>query len=155
MKNLAAPSNRTENVLRSPIVIPAVMPEPGGPGGSLAPPIFVRSVNPIPTREGSSSPHITNGTPNVFYLPASLECILHISYCRKCCIDYSDGHDCFWTICWWSNEFFIIWYQACFDFWSYPSCVVLHDDMCVLKPWINNRVRNFPSLWLSSFVKWL
>ena len=68
--------------------------------------------------------------------------------------DYSDGHDCFWTIYWCSNEFFNIWYQACFYFWSYPSCIVLHDDMCVvLKPWINNSVRIFPSLWFSSFVK--
>ena len=69
--------------------------------------------------------------------------------------EYSDGHDCFWTICWWSNEFFIVWYQACFDFWSYPICVVLHDDMCVvLNPWIHNRVRKKnSSLWFSSFVK--
>jgi hypothetical protein len=50
----------------------AVMPEPGGPGGPLAPPIFGRSVNPIPTGEGRLSPPITTGTPNVFHLPASL-----------------------------------------------------------------------------------
>ena len=48
------------------------MPEPGGPGGPLAPPIFDRSVNPIPTGEGRLSPPITTGTPNVFHLPASL-----------------------------------------------------------------------------------
>ena len=48
------------------------MPEPGGPGGPLAPPIFGRSVNPIPTGEGRLSPPITTGTPNVFHLPASL-----------------------------------------------------------------------------------
>ena len=46
---------------------------PGGPGGPLAPPpIFGRSVNPIPTGEGRLSPSITTGTPNVFHLPASL-----------------------------------------------------------------------------------
>ena len=49
-----------------------VMPEPGGPGGPLAPPMFGRSVNPIPTGEGRLSPPITTGTPNVFHLPASL-----------------------------------------------------------------------------------
>ena len=45
------------------------MPEPGGP---LAPPIFVRSFNPIGTGEGRLSPPMTTGTPNVFHLPASL-----------------------------------------------------------------------------------
>ena len=49
-----------------------MIPEPGGPGGPLAPPIFGRSVNPIPTGEGRLSPPITTGTPNVFQLPASL-----------------------------------------------------------------------------------
>ena len=48
------------------------MPEPEGPGGPLAPPIFCRSVNPIWTGEGRLSPPITNGTPKVFHLPASL-----------------------------------------------------------------------------------
>ena len=48
----------------------AVVPEPGGPGGPLAPPIFGRSVNP--TGEGRLSPPITTGTPNVFHLPALL-----------------------------------------------------------------------------------
>ena len=42
------------------------MPEPGGPGGPLAPPIFGRSVNPIPTGEGRLSPPIATDTPNVF-----------------------------------------------------------------------------------------
>ena len=51
------------------------MPEPGGPGVSLVPPIFGRSVNPIPTGEGRLSPSITTGTPNVFPLPASLHWI--------------------------------------------------------------------------------
>ena len=50
----------------------SVVPEPGGPGGPLAPPIFCRSVNPIRTREGRLSPPITTGLPNVFHLPASL-----------------------------------------------------------------------------------
>ena len=49
-----------------------VMPEPGGPGGPLAPPIFGRSVNPIWTGEGRLSPPITTGPLNVFHLPASL-----------------------------------------------------------------------------------
>ena len=49
-----------------------VMPEPGGPGGPLAPPIFGRSVNPIRTREGRLSPPNTTGPLNVFHLPASL-----------------------------------------------------------------------------------
>ena len=48
------------------------MPEPEGPGGPLAPPIFRRSVNPIRTREGRLSPLITTGPPNVFHLPAPL-----------------------------------------------------------------------------------
>ena len=46
------------------------MPEPGGP---LAPTIFGRSVNPIPTKEGRLPPPITTGTPNVFHLQASLD----------------------------------------------------------------------------------
>ena len=50
----------------------AVMPEPGGPGGPLAPPIFGTSVNPIRTGEGRLSPPITTGPLNVFHLPASL-----------------------------------------------------------------------------------
>ena len=49
-----------------------MMPEPAGPGGPLAPPIFGRSVNPITTGEGRLSPPITTGTPKFFYLPASL-----------------------------------------------------------------------------------
>ena len=48
------------------------MPEPGGPGGPLAPPIFGRSVNPIRTGESRLSPPITTGPLNVFHLPASL-----------------------------------------------------------------------------------
>ena len=48
------------------------MPELGGPGGPLAPPMFVISVNPIPTGEGRLSPPITTGPLNVFHLPASL-----------------------------------------------------------------------------------
>ena len=48
------------------------MPEPGGPGRPVAPPIFGRSLNPIQTGEGRLSPPITTGTPNVFHLPASL-----------------------------------------------------------------------------------
>ena len=54
----------------------AVLPDTGGwgggAGGPLPPPIFGRSVNPFPTREGILSPNITTGTPNVFHLPASL-----------------------------------------------------------------------------------
>ena len=50
-----------------------VMPEIEEPGGPLPPPpIFGRSVNPIPTGEGRLFPLITTGTPNVFHLPASL-----------------------------------------------------------------------------------
>ena len=50
------------------------MPELRGPGagGRLAPLIFGRSVNPIPTGEGRLSPPITTGTSKVFHLPASL-----------------------------------------------------------------------------------
>ena len=50
------------------------MPELRGPGagGLLAPLIFGRSVNPIPTGEGRLSPPITTGTSKVFHLPASL-----------------------------------------------------------------------------------
>ena len=43
-----------------------------GTGGPLAPPIFGKSVNPIPTGQGRLSPPITTGTPNLFHLPASL-----------------------------------------------------------------------------------
>ena len=42
----------------------------GAPGPP--PPMFVRSVNPIPTGEGRLSPPITTDTPKVFHLPASL-----------------------------------------------------------------------------------
>ena len=44
----------------------AVMPEPGGPGGPLAPPIFGRSVNPIPTGEGRLSPPTLVAPPMFF-----------------------------------------------------------------------------------------
>ena len=50
----------------------AVVPEQGGPGGPLAPPIFGRPVNPIPTMGGRFCPPFTGGTPNVFHLPAPL-----------------------------------------------------------------------------------
>ena len=50
----------------------------GGPGGLLSPPIFGRSVKPIPTGECRLSPPITTGPPNVFHLPASLHLILYI-----------------------------------------------------------------------------
>ena len=51
----------------------AVMPESGGGGqGGIGPPIFGRSLNPIPTGEGRLSPPISTGTSNVFHLPASL-----------------------------------------------------------------------------------
>ena len=49
-----------------------VVPEPGGPGGPVAPPIFGRPVNPIPTMGGRFCPPFTSGTPNIFHLPASL-----------------------------------------------------------------------------------
>ena len=61
----------------------AVVPEPGGPGGPLAPPIFGRPVNPIPTMGGRFCPPFTSGTPNVFHLPASLSRI-----------DWRKGHWC-------------------------------------------------------------
>ena len=63
-----------------------VMPEPGGPWGPLAPPIFGRSVNPIPTGEGRLFPPNTTGTPNVFHLPASLiygQCAVIFTACTK------------------------------------------------------------------------
>ena len=50
----------------------SVVPELGGPGGPLAPPIFCRSVNPIWTGEGRLSPPITTSPSNVFDLPAAL-----------------------------------------------------------------------------------
>ena len=56
--------------LRVPLVSDAGT---GGARGAMAPPIFGRSVNPIPTGEGRLSPPITTGTPNVFHLPASLK----------------------------------------------------------------------------------
>ena len=57
----------------------SVMPEPGRPGGPLAPPIFGRSVNPIRTGEGRLSPPITTGPLNIFHLPASLKFDLSLS----------------------------------------------------------------------------
>ena len=48
-------------------------PEPGGPVGPLAPPIFGRSANPISTGEGRLSPPITTGPSNIFHLLASLQ----------------------------------------------------------------------------------
>ena len=53
------------------------MTEPGG-RGATGPPIFGRSVNPIPTWEGRISPPITTGTPNVFYLLAALYIIVSV-----------------------------------------------------------------------------
>ena len=44
----------------------------GAREAAAPPPIFGRSVNPIPTGEGRLSPPITTGTPNDFHLPASL-----------------------------------------------------------------------------------
>ena len=52
-----------------------MVPELGGPGGPLAPPIFGRPVNPIPTMGDRFCPPFTSGTPNVFHLPASLKSI--------------------------------------------------------------------------------
>ena len=54
-----------------------------GPGG-LGPPIFDRSVNPIPTGEGRLSPPNTTGTPNVFHLPASLHLKVSKGQIKKC-----------------------------------------------------------------------
>ena len=58
-----------------------MVPEPGGPGGPLAPPIFGRPVNPIPTMGGRFCPPFTSGTPNVFHLPASLGYTLEMAIC--------------------------------------------------------------------------
>ena len=54
----------------------SVVPELGGPGGPLAPPIFGRSVNPIPTGGGQIMPTISTGPPKVFHLLASLELLI-------------------------------------------------------------------------------
>ena len=43
-----------------------------GARGVTGPPIFGKSVNPIPTGEGRLFPPNTTGTPNVFHLPALL-----------------------------------------------------------------------------------
>ena len=45
---------------------------PVGPGGAVAPPYFVRSVNPISTREADYAQQITNGTPGFSELPTTL-----------------------------------------------------------------------------------
>ena len=58
------------------------MPEPGGLGELLPPPIFGISVNPIPG-EGRLSPHITTATPKKFYLPASLQPITGQKTCQN------------------------------------------------------------------------
>ena len=47
-------------------VIHTVMPEPGGQRATAPPPIFGRSVNPIPTGEGRLSPPITTWHPQCF-----------------------------------------------------------------------------------------
>ena len=44
---------------------------PGMP--TMAPPIFVRSFNPISTRGADFAHHITTSIPNIFHLPALLE----------------------------------------------------------------------------------
>ena len=48
------------------LITTAVVPELGGPGGPLAPPIFGRSVNPIPTGGGQIMPTISTGPPQSF-----------------------------------------------------------------------------------------
>ena len=56
------------------------MPEPVGPGGPLAPHIFGRSVNPIPTGEDRLYPPITTAPPPlVFHLSASLSLRNHMA----------------------------------------------------------------------------
>ena len=52
------------------ILLGPVVPEPGGPGGPLAPPIFGRSVNPIWTGEDRLSPPITTGPPPQCFSPS-------------------------------------------------------------------------------------
>ena len=62
----------------------AVVPEPGGPGGPLAPPIFGKSVNPIPTGGWQIIPtYYYWPPPKVFHLPASLYYVrvFHSSRC--------------------------------------------------------------------------
>ena len=55
------------------------MQEPGVPGMQLAPPIFGRSVNPIPTRGGQNIPtYYYWPPPKVFHLPASLNPIMYV-----------------------------------------------------------------------------
>ena len=59
--------------LKSSIVFDSSGAGNGGARGATGPPpIFGKSVNPIPSREGRLSPSITTGTPNVFHLPAPL-----------------------------------------------------------------------------------
>ena len=93
VKSRLAIYNWVKLIWRSILIVNAVMPEPGGPGGPLAPPIFGRSVNPIPTREGRLSPPITTGTPIVFHLRASLLSIFeHECPDHKTCLTYAVGN---------------------------------------------------------------
>ena len=50
----------------------SVMPEPGGPGGPLAPQYLADQLTPFQPGEGRLSPLITTGTSNFFHLLASL-----------------------------------------------------------------------------------
>ena len=82
------------------------MPEPGGPGGPLALPIFGRSVNPIQTGKGRLSPPITTGPLNVFHRPASL-----LNSCQYHLINHLAVHQVFSRIFWQSTETFNVFQQ--------------------------------------------
>ena len=58
-----------------------VVPEPGGPGGPLAPPIFFRSVNPTETGEGRFSPPITTGPPPQCFSPSGITVSVQRDFC--------------------------------------------------------------------------
>ena len=58
----------------------------GARGATGPPPIFGRSVIPIPTGEGRLFPPITTGIPNVFHLPASLTRVTKKVKLSKLCV---------------------------------------------------------------------
>jgi hypothetical protein len=70
------------------------VPELGGPGGPLAPPIFGRAVNPIPTGGGQIIPHLLLLAPQNFspsgitdlekkQIKETRRCDLHLKSCYR------------------------------------------------------------------------
>ena len=85
--------------------------ELGGPGGPLAPPIFGRSVNPIPTAGEQIMPTITTGPPmdvnaqmrdwlqeNLVYAQLNLHAASIVKPKAKLLVDVLDGSASAWPV---------------------------------------------------------